>query len=271
MNDFLKLDRISLSYDSPGGPVPVVRDLSLGLEKGSIGCLLGASGCGKTTVLRAIAGFEPLRSGSITLDGQVLSSPQYSIAPEKRQVGMMFQDYALFPHLNVIQNIGFGLRRWDKQRRQDRIQELIHLANLEGTGKRYPHELSGGQQQRVALARALAPEPCLLLLDEPFSNLDVDTRERLAFEVRAILKKTGHTAILVTHNQAEAFAIADRIGIMQDGRIAQWDTPYCLHHQPNSAFVADFIKREALLAQRAQAYLRGEAREEAAIPEMATP
>lgn len=259
MTDFLKLDRITLTYDTANGSRPVVHDLSLNLEQGSIGCLLGASGCGKTTVLRAIAGFEPLRSGSITLDGQVLSTPTYLVAPEKRQVGMMFQDYALFPHLSVEQNIAFGLRRWDSQRRAERIDELLHLANLQTLRKRYPHELSGGQQQRVALARALAPEPGLLLLDEPFSNLDVDTRERLAFEVRDILKKTGHTAILVTHNQAEAFAIADRIGVMKDGRIAQWDTPYCLHHQPNSAFVADFIKREALMAQRAQAYLRGEA------------
>lgn len=259
MTDLLKLDRISLTYESPSGSVPVVRELSLCLEKGNIGCLLGASGCGKTTVLRAIAGFEPLRAGSITLSGTVLSTPNYLVAPEKRQVGMMFQDYALFPHLNVVQNMAFGLRRWDKQRRAHRIEELLQLANLESSRDRYPHELSGGQQQRVALARALAPEPGLLLLDEPFSNLDVDTRERLAFEVRDILKKTGHTAILVTHNQAEAFAIADRIGVMQDGRIAQWDTPYCLHHQPNSPFVADFIKREALMAQRAQAYLRGEA------------
>ena len=259
MTDFLKLDKITLAYDSPEGIVPVVKDLSLCLKQGSIGCLLGASGCGKTTVLRAIAGFEPLRSGSISLGDTVLSTPSYMVAPEKRQVGMMFQDYALFPHLNVIQNIAFGLRRWDQKRRDKRVEELLNLVDLEGSGHRYPHELSGGQQQRVALARALAPEPSLLLLDEPFSNLDVDTRERLAFEVRDILKKTGHTAILVTHNQAEAFAIADRIGIMQNGSIAQWATPYCLHHQPNSPFVADFIKREALMAQRAQAYLRGEA------------
>lgn len=259
MTDFLKLDQISLTYGNPGASAPVVQDLSLCLEEGGIGCLLGASGCGKTTVLRAIAGFEPLRSGSISVGNQVLSTPGYMVAPEKRQVGMMFQDYALFPHLSVVQNIAFGLRRWDKLRRHDRVEELLVLAKLESLKNRYPHELSGGQQQRVALARALAPEPSLLLLDEPFSNLDVDTRERLAFEVRDILKKTGHTAILVTHNQAEAFAIADRIGVMQDGRIAQWDTPYCLHHQPSSSFVADFIKREALMAQRAQAYLRGEA------------
>lgn len=259
MPELLKLDQVTLAYDTADGLVPVVHDLSLCLDQGNIGCLLGASGCGKTTVLRAIAGFEPLRAGSISLGGSLMSEVGHQIAPEHRHVGMMFQDYALFPHLNVEKNIAFGLRRWEKQRRKHRIAELLSLTGLEGTNRRYPHELSGGQQQRVALARALAPEPDLLLLDEPFSNLDVDTRERLAFEVRDILKRTGHTAILVTHNQAEAFAIADRIGIMQAGSIVQWDTPYALHNSPASTFVSDFIKREALMAQRAQAYLRGEA------------
>ncbi|MBF6616000.1 ABC transporter ATP-binding protein [Pollutimonas thiosulfatoxidans] len=259
MSDQLTLDNISLAYDTPDGVVPVIQQLSLCLEQGSIGCLLGASGCGKTTVLRAIAGFEPLRAGTICLGDTVLSTVGQQVRPEHRHVGMMFQDYALFPHLNVEKNIAFGLRRWDKPRRSRRVQELLALTGLEGSERRYPHELSGGQQQRVALARALAPEPELLLLDEPFSNLDVDTRERLAFEVRDILKKTGHTAVLVTHNQAEAFAIADRIGVMQKGEIVQWDTPYGLHTRPATTFVSDFIKREALMAQRAQAYLRGEA------------
>jgi iron(III) transport system ATP-binding protein len=257
MPEFLKLHQIDVAYETADGVMPVVNNLSLSLDKGHIGCLLGASGCGKTTVLRAIAGFEPLRAGYISLGNIVLSSENQQVSPEDRHVGMMFQDYALFPHLDVEKNIGFGLRRWDKHRRKHRVNELLSLAGLETSGHRYPHELSGGQQQRVALARALASEPELLLLDEPFSNLDVDTRERLAFEVRDILKKTGHTAVLVTHNQAEAFAIADRIGIMQNGIIAQWDTPYGLHHSPASHFVADFVKREALMAQRAQAYLRG--------------
>lgn len=258
MAEIMQLDAISLAYDTPQGRQAVVEDFSLSLEKGHIGCLLGASGCGKTTVLRAIAGFEPLRSGRIILDGKVLSSAGFQLEPEHRGVGMMFQDYALFPHLTVEKNIGFGLRRLDSAERTRRVAELLHLVGLEGTERRYPHELSGGQQQRVALARALAPEPDLLLLDEPFSNLDIDTRERLAFEVRDILKSTGHTALLVTHNQAEAFAIADRIGVMQEGVIVQWDTPYGLHHAPANDFVADFIRREALMAQRAQAYLRGE-------------
>lgn len=258
MEYFLKLEDVSLGYDTQDGYINVVNKLSLNLRKGHIGCLLGASGCGKTTVLRSIAGFEPLRSGYIFLGESKLSAPGRIVAPEKRNVGMMFQDYALFPHLSVEQNIGFGLRRWNKTHRKSRINDLLHLVGLEGASKKYPHQLSGGQQQRVALARALAPEPSLLLLDEPFSNLDVDTRERLAFEVRDILKETGHTALLVTHNQAEAFAIADRIGIMQEGHIAQWGSPYCLHNKPCNKFVSDFIKKEALLTQRAQAYMRGE-------------
>ena len=261
MSDLLQLDHISLAYDTPEGVVPVVTDLNLALRRGHIGCLLGASGCGKTTILRAIAGFEPLRAGAICLGGKTLSTPGQAMEPQDRQVGMMFQDYALFPHLNVEGNISFGLRHWDTPRRQARLRELLALVGLQDTRHRYPHELSGGQQQRVALARALAPEPELLLLDEPFSNLDVDTRERLAFEVRDILKKTGHTALLVTHNQAEAFAIADRIGVMDSGNIVQWDTPYALHHAPATPFVADFVKREVLMAQRAQAYKRGLAAE----------
>ena len=261
MSDLLELDHISLAYDTPEGIVPVVEDLSLKLKRGHIGCLLGASGCGKTTILRAIAGFEPLRNGTISLGGRCLCSSDTAMEPQERQVGMMFQDYALFPHLDVEGNVGFGLRRLDKEQRAARIKEMLDLVSLTEARHRYPHELSGGQQQRVALARALAPEPELLLLDEPFSNLDVDTRERLAFEVRDILKETGHTALLVTHNQAEAFAIADRIGVMDKGKVVQWDTPYALHHQPVNPFVADFVKREVLMAQRAQAYQRGIAAE----------
>ncbi|HRL21908.1 MAG TPA: ABC transporter ATP-binding protein [Alcaligenes sp.] len=254
---FLDLQAITLAYETSEGFRPVVDHLNLQLPQGEIGCLLGASGCGKTTVLRAIAGFEPLREGRILLDQQLLSSPHQQVAPEHRRVGMMFQDYALFPHLTVEKNVAFGLRKWDKAERQARVLDMLELVDLERLAQRYPHELSGGQQQRVALARALAPKPSLLLLDEPFSNLDVDTRERLAFEVRDILKATGITAILVTHNQAEAFAIADRIGVMQSGKIIQWDTPYGLHHHPVNEFVADFIRREAIMAQRAQAFLRG--------------
>lgn len=226
----LELDALTLAYDTPHGRRTVVDALSLTLARGDIGCLLGASGCGKTTVLRAIAGFEPVRAGRIVLDGQTVASPSIDVPPERRRIGMMFQDYALFPHLSVADNVGFGLRRASKAQRRARIAEMLTLVGLADCAGAYPHELSGGQQQRVALARALAPSPELLLLDEPFSNLDVDTRERLAFELRDILKRTGHTAILVTHNQAEAFAIADRIGVIQHGQLAQWDTPYTLHH-----------------------------------------
>lgn len=261
MSDLLKLEHISLAYDTPEGILPVVTDLDLTLQRGHIGCLLGASGCGKTTILRAIAGFEPLRAGNIRLGGRLISAPDMSIEPQDRHVGMMFQDYALFPHLSIEGNVAFGLRRWDKKHRQERVDALLELVGLHDARHRFPHEISGGQQQRVALARALAPKPELLLLDEPFSNLDVDTRERLAFEVRDILKQTGHTALLVTHNQAEAFAIADRIGVMHSGNIVQWDTPYALHHAPATPFIADFVKREALMAQRARAYQRGLAAE----------
>ncbi|WP_144639633.1 ABC transporter ATP-binding protein [Bordetella genomosp. 13] len=257
MADLLELDHILLGYETPHGDKVVVDDLSLGLPAGHIGCLLGQSGCGKTTVLRAIAGFEPVRAGEIRLDGTAISSPGVHVAPERRRVGMMFQDYALFPHLTVAQNVGFGLRRAARAEREARVAEMLELVGLAHAAGSYPHELSGGQQQRVALARALAPSPELLLLDEPFSNLDVDTREKLAFEVRGILQATGHTAILVTHNQAEAFAIADRIGIMSEGRLAQWDTPHNLLHQPVDDFVRGFVRREDLHEQRRQAYARG--------------
>jgi iron(III) transport system ATP-binding protein len=253
----LELDRISLSYPTDHGRRTVLRELSLTLEAGQIACLLGASGCGKTTVLRAIAGFEPLEGGSIRLDGRLLSGDGTRVEPEHRRVGMMFQDYALFPHLDVAANVGFGLRRLDAPERGRRVRALLDLVGLSGQETRRPHELSGGQQQRVALARALAPEPDLLLLDEPFSNLDVDARERLAFELRDLLKAAGRTALVVTHNQAEAFAVADRIGILQEGRLAQWDTPYGMHHNPATPEIAAFIHREALLARRAQANLRG--------------
>ncbi|CAM3672736.1 ABC transporter ATP-binding protein [Bordetella sputigena] len=257
MTAALELDRLSLAYDTPHGTRRVVDGLTLALPGGHIGCLLGSSGCGKTTVLRAIAGFEPPVDGRILLDGAELSTPTHCVAPERRRVGMMFQDYALFPHLNVRRNVAFGLRRMERARQERRVAEMLELVGLAQAGDSYPHELSGGQQQRVALARALAPSPDLLLLDEPFSNLDADARERLAFEVRDILKQTGHTAMLVTHDQAEAFAIADRIGVMSEGRVAQWDTPYNLRHHPATPFVADFIRREALAERRAAAYARG--------------
>ena len=225
MPTLLALEHLHLAYDTARGLRTVIPDLNLQLERGQIGCLLGASGCGKSTVLRAIAGFEPVRGGRIGLEGRVLSSPQQQVAPELRRVGMMFQDYALFPHMTVAGNVGFGLRRASPQERAARVGELLELVGLSHAQDSYPHELSGGQQQRVALARALAPAPELLLLDEPFSNLDTNTREHLAQEVRHILQATGHTAILVTHNQAEALAIADHIGSLSGGQLQYWDSP----------------------------------------------
>jgi iron(III) transport system ATP-binding protein len=239
----LELADIDLAY----GGHRVVRKLSLRLEKGSIGCLLGPSGCGKTTVLRCIAGFEPVAAGEIRLDGAVVSSKAQHTPPERRRIGMVFQDYALFPHLSVADNIGFGLRQMDGTQRRERIAELLRVVGLGDQGHKFPHELSGGQQQRVALARALAPRPSLLLLDEPFSNLDVELRERLSHEVRDIIKATQTTAILVTHDQHEAFAVADEIGIMNEGRIQQWDSPYNLYHRPGNRFVADFIGQGVFL------------------------
>ena len=222
MTRALHLDTIRLAYDTPRGPHTVVDDFSLLLAPGDIGCLLGPSGCGKSTVLRAIAGFEPVRAGAIRLGDVLLSSPTHHLAPERRRVGMMFQDYALFPHLTAAQNVGFGLRRLPRAERDERVAQMLSLVDLPDAGARHPHELSGGQQQRIALARALAPSPALLLLDEPFSNLDGATRSRLTVEVRAILRQAGQTAMLVTHNEAEAHAMADRIGVMHGGRIAHW-------------------------------------------------
>jgi len=229
------------------GDQEVVKGLSLSLARGGIGCLLGPSGCGKTTVLRCIAGFEPVTSGEILLNGQVVSAPDRMVPPEKRRIGMVFQDYALFPHLSVLENIAFGLHGLARGERDRRAAEYIAAVGLSGARGKYPHELSGGQQQRVALARALAPRPDLLLLDEPFSNLDVDLRERLGQEVREIIKRSNTTAVLVTHDQQEAFAIADEIGIMHEGEIKQWDSAYNLYHRPASRFVADFVGQGVFL------------------------
>ena len=229
------------------GAQEVVRELSFALQRGQIGCLLGPSGCGKTTVLRCIAGFEPVQEGSVALTGRVVSAPGTMVPPEKRNIGMVFQDYALFPHLRVAENIAFGFRGASPAERRKRVDELAALVGLRQELDKYPHEISGGQQQRVALARALAPRPDLLLLDEPFSNLDVDLRERLSLEVRDIIKASGATAVLVTHDQHEAFAMADEIGIMHEGRIQQWDLAYNLYHRPANRFVADFIGQGVFL------------------------
>ncbi len=239
----LELQGIQQRY----GAHVVVDDVSFAIETGSIACLLGPSGCGKTTLLRCIAGFEPVIAGDIRLEGEVVSRPGFAVAPERRRIGMVFQDYALFPHLTIAGNIAFGLAGMAAAGKSARVERLLDTVGLAGQGAKYPHELSGGQQQRVALARALAPKPELILLDEPFSNLDVDLRERLSLEVRDILKREGMTAILVTHDQNEAFAMADEVGVMHEGRIQQWDSPYKLYHQPANRFVADFVGQGVFL------------------------
>ncbi|NCA68716.1 MAG: ABC transporter ATP-binding protein [Sphingobacteriia bacterium] len=239
----LEVRDVSVAY----GANPIVRSVSFVLEPGIVGCLLGPSGCGKTTLLRAIAGFEPISQGEIHLHGRRVSVPGETLAPELRRVGMVFQDFALFPHLTVAQNVGFGLRRLARAARARRVEELLELVGLAHTARRYPHALSGGMQQRVALARAMAPRPEILLLDEPFSSLDAEQREQLAREVRDLLKREGVTAILVTHDQLEAFAMADQIGVMAEGRIRQWDTGFGLYHEPADRFVADFIGQGVLL------------------------
>ena len=243
MNKLLEVIDAEVGY----GGEPVVRRLSFTLEPGRIGCLLGPSGCGKTTLLRAIAGFENLLGGEIRMRGQVVSHSGWSLPPEQRRVGMVFQDFALFPHLRIGDNIGFGLRHLSERERRSRVQSLLKLVGLPEYEHDYPHQLSGGQQQRIALARAMAPRPELLLMDEPFSSMDAELREQLAREVRGILKEEEITALLVTHDQYEAFAMADEIGVLNEGQLMQWDSGYNLYHRPANRFVADFIGQGVIL------------------------
>ncbi len=243
MTMWLQIDNVTVCYDRQ----EVLRDLSLALAPGEIGCLLGGSGTGKSTLLRAIAGFEPLASGSIALAGQVLSGPGANVPAHRRGIGMVFQDHALFPHLDVADNIAFGLRGLPQPQRQQRVADLLAMVGLPDCARRFPHELSGGQQQRIALARALAPQPSLVLLDEPFASLDTELRQRLAMDVRDLLKCHNTAALLVTHDQQEAFAMADRVGLLADGVLQQWDTPYALYHEPANRIVADFVGEGVLL------------------------
>ena len=240
---FLSLQSVAVRYPRSTAARAAVDGVSLGLQRGQIGVLIGPSGCGKTSLLRAVAGLERCAAGRVSIGGEALSDAVSGmhLAPEKRQIGMVFQDYALFPHLSVADNVAFGVAGLERGARRQRVEQMLDLVGLGHAAKRAPHELSGGQQQRVALARALAPGPRLLLLDEPFSSLDVDLRERLAQEVRVILKDSGTTALLVTHDQLEAFAIGDVIGVMNKGVLEQWDDAYTLYHRPASRFVAQFI------------------------------
>jgi len=237
-SNVLELRAVACAYE-PGRAA--IRDISLAAREGEILCLLGPSGCGKTTILRAIAGFEPVRSGELFLSGRLVSNTNLTVPTEERRVGMVFQEYALFPHLRVGENIAFGLHHLSRGDRKCQVQEMLALTGLEGFDRRYPHELSGGQQQRVALARALVQNPVILLLDEPFSNLDPDMAGRMRQDLHALLRRTKTTTILVTHDHEEAFAMADRIAVLNQGMLEQLDTPEMIYHMPASPFVADFV------------------------------
>lgn len=221
------------------GEVVAVAGLNLSVDPGKILALLGPSGCGKTTALRLIAGFEQPDEGEIIVGGRVISSPSASLPPEKRRIGMVFQEGALFPHLTVEQNIGYGLRKGDD--RSERATEAMELVGLSGMRRRMPHELSGGQQQRVALARALAPRPDILLLDEPFSNLDAKLRYQLQRDVVSILHASRVTAVFVTHDQQSALSVGDEVAVMEQGNLEQSGPPSTVFHSPRSKFVAQFI------------------------------
>ena len=244
----LEVEGVSVAY----GATTVVHHAGFVLEPAEVGCLLGPSGCGKTTLLRAIAGFEPVTRGEIRIRGRLNARPGWMLPPERRRIGMVFQDFALFPHLSAADNVGFGLRRQSARAQRRRVGELLELVGLRAAARTYPHELSGGMQQRVALARAMAPRPDILLLDEPFSSVDAELREQLAREVRAMLQREAVTAVLVTHDQLEAFAMADLIGVLNAGRIHQWASGFALYHEPADRFVADFIGQGALVAARVE-------------------
>ncbi len=246
MNSALSINHLTCKYDQQ----VILESLSLKVEQGEIVCLLGASGCGKTTLLKAIAGLLPLSSGSISLRHQTLDDGRDWLPPEQRNIGMIFQDYALFPHLTVAENVGFGLTDVKPNLRTDKVNEMLHLVHLQDFAQRYPHQLSGGQQQRVAIARSLAYKPDLLLLDEPFSNIDTQVRHELIAEIRRLFKQQGVTAIFVTHSREEAFAFADKMAVMNHGVIEQYGTASELYYHPSSKFVADFLGGGSYLAAR---------------------
>ncbi|PSB08125.1 ABC transporter ATP-binding protein [filamentous cyanobacterium CCP1] len=241
----LTLENVTKQFS--GSVSPAVSSVSLTLDQGNILALLGPSGCGKTTLLRLIAGFEYPEAGTVLVAQQTVASSNTWVPPEKRGVGMVFQDYALFPHLTASQNITFGLNQKPKALVSQSLNEVLTLVGLGGMGDRYPHQLSGGQQQRVALARALAPHPFLVLLDEPLSNLDVQVRLRLRQELRDILKAAGTSAVFVTHDQEEALSIADQVAVMRDGRLEQVGTPEEVYCRPASRFVAEFVTQANFL------------------------
>jgi len=242
----LELSAVTRAYR--GQQPPAVEAVSLTVARGEILGLLGPSGSGKSTLLRLIAGFERPDAGSVAIDGRVVATAAFSIPPERRGVGIVFQDCALFPHLSVEDNVAFGLHTLARGPRQERVARFLELIGLPALAQRYPHELSGGQQQLVALARALAPAPAVVLLDEPFSNLDADLRRQMRQDVEKILRETETTVVFVTHGQDEAFGIADRVGVLAHGRLEQLDTPETIYHRPASPFVAEFVGAATFIA-----------------------
>jgi len=251
----LTVSCLSKSFPSSSGAsaLPVVNGLSFEVEEGELFALLGPSGCGKTTTLRCVAGLETPDRGTVTLGGRTLDADDGPrVPPEKRGVGLVFQDYALFPHLTVAAHVAFGLRHLSRAERRDRVAEVVRLVGLAGLEDRLPHALSGGQQQRVALARAVAPRPRLLLLDEPFSSLDAGLRHETRERVRDLVRSEGMTALLVTHDQQEALAFADRVAVMQGGQIDQVGTPEAVYRTPRTLFVAQFLGRTNLMLAEAE-------------------
>jgi iron(III) transport system ATP-binding protein len=244
----LSLEQVTKSY--PAQALPAVDHLSLELAKGEILALLGPSGCGKTTTLRLIAGFERPDAGVVKIGGKIMANGRICVPPEQRGVGMVFQEYTLFPHLTVDENVLFGLRHLSAQERLQRLREMLDMVGLGPFARRYPHELSGGQQQRVALARALAPRPAVLLLDEPFSNLDADLRTQMLHEVYVILRHLETTAVFVTHDYEEAFMVADRVGVLNGGHLEQLSCPEEIYHRPGTRFVARFVGQANFLPGR---------------------
>jgi len=230
-----------------------VKGLSLMVMQGELLVLLGPSGCGKTTTLRLMAGFEQPDAGVVRIAGQLVADRTHSTPPEQRGLGMVFQDYALFPHLTVAENVAFGLHRLPKRQRAGRVDEVLQMVELAELAGRYPHALSGGQQQRVALARALAPRPAVILFDEPFSNLDAELRQQMRGEVRRILQLSGSTAVFVTHDQQEALLLGDRVAVMRQGYVEQIDTPDAVYHRPQNRFVAEFMGAADFLPVQATA------------------
>ncbi|NJP38706.1 ABC transporter ATP-binding protein [Alkalicoccus luteus] len=245
---FIQLDNITKSFSTAGRPA--VDGLSLKIKEGEIVSLLGPSGCGKTTTLRMIAGFENPTSGTIRIDGASIVSESNALPPEKRGIGMVFQDYALFPHMTIAKNVMFGLNKWKSREKKQRVKEVLELVGLEEYADRFPSQLSGGQQQRVALARALAPKPHVVLMDEPFSNLDAGLREKMRFDVTNILRRANTTAIIVTHDQKDAFAVSDRVVVMNEGVIQQIAAPKEMYRCPKNCFVAQFVGKTNLLTGR---------------------